>query len=107
MKLLTSGVVMKSAPASRAWRISSATGRRLGSGSAPAVNWMQAAVNGAVIGRDPQLRVELAGAVERDDVVAAADMLAVDKDLRHRAAAAGPPDHLVAAVGLVRRGRYR
>src|SRR3954447_6664272 len=50
---------------------------------------------------DPQLRVELAGAVERGHVVAAADMLAADKDLRHRRAPAGPADHFVAPRWLL------
>ena len=45
--LLASAVMMNSAPASRARRTRSATVRRLGSGSGPAVCWMQAAVNGA------------------------------------------------------------
>src|SRR5215469_14355855 len=44
--------------------------------------------------RDPQFGVEFPGAVERRHVVAAADMLAVDKDLRHRGAAAGALYHL-------------
>src|SRR5712691_2357522 len=43
---------------------------------------------------DPQLRVELAGAVERDHLVAAADMLAIDKDLRDGPAAMRALDHL-------------
>src|SRR5712691_541110 len=43
---------------------------------------------------DPQLRIELAGAVERDHLVAAADMLAIDEDLRDGAAAMRALDHL-------------
>src|SRR6266436_1661302 len=43
---------------------------------------------------DPQLRVELARAVERDHLVAAADMLAIDEDLRDGAAAMRALDHL-------------
>ena len=49
IRLLTSGVMMKSAPASRARRTRSATWRRLGSISGPAVNWTQAAVNGPLM----------------------------------------------------------
>src|SRR5713101_4238812 len=44
--------------------------------------------------RDPQLRVELARAVERDHLVAAADMLAIDEDLRDGPAAMRALDHL-------------
>src|SRR5712664_486191 len=43
---------------------------------------------------DPQLRVELAGAIERDHLVAAADMLAIDEDLRDGPAAMRALDHL-------------
>src|SRR6266513_5006806 len=50
---------------------------------------------------DSQFRVELPGSVERHHVVAAADMLAIDKDLRHRHAAAGAADHLVAPPRLL------
>ena len=53
--------------------------------SRPAVNWTQAAVKDPRHRRDAQQRVELAGAVERREVVAAADMVAVDEDLRHGA----------------------
>src|SRR5712691_10308203 len=50
---------------------------------------------------DPQFRVELAGPVERHHVVAAADMLAVDKDLRHRPAAMRALNHLGAPLRLL------
>src|SRR5260370_40500194 len=43
---------------------------------------------------DPQLGVELAGAVECDHLVAAADMLAIDEDLRDGPAAIRALDHL-------------
>src|SRR6266478_1300337 len=43
---------------------------------------------------DPQLRVEFARAIERDHLVAAADMLAIDEDLRDGAAAMRALDHL-------------
>src|SRR6266481_696285 len=43
---------------------------------------------------DPQLRVEFARAIERDHLVAAADMLAIDEDLRDGPAAMRALDHL-------------
>src|SRR5690349_11564759 len=43
-----------------------------------------------------QLGVELAGAVEGVEIVAAADVLAVDEDLRHAGAAVGARDHFLA-----------
>src|SRR3546814_13652256 len=46
-------------------------------------------------------RIELAGAVERVEIVAAADMLAVDPDLRHGVLAAGLLRHLLALGGVV------
>src|SRR5205823_2535120 len=49
---------------------------------------------------EPELRVELPGPVERDKFVAAADMLAVDKDLRDAGAAAGAADHLIPPARL-------
>src|SRR5437016_11195769 len=70
---------------------------------------------------DPQLRVELTGAVERDHVVAAADMLAIDEDLRDGPAAIRAVDHLLppprllievdldvgSALSLQQRARHR
>src|SRR5712691_2769792 len=50
---------------------------------------------------DAQLRVEQAVAVERHYVVAAADMLAIDKDLRHRPAAMRALNHLGAPLRLL------
>src|SRR5579863_2087189 len=44
----------------------------------------------------PQLGIELAGAIQGGEVVEAADMLAVDEDLRHASAPAGASQHLVA-----------
>src|SRR4051794_29663368 len=41
-------------------------------------------LSGSRTSRAPEHRVELAGAVERVKIVAAADRLAVDEDLRHR-----------------------
>src|SRR5216683_4487635 len=43
---------------------------------------------------DPQLRVEFAGAVQRNHLVAPADMLATDEDLRDSPAAMRALDHL-------------
>src|SRR3546814_7742750 len=47
-------------------------------------------------------RIEPARRVERRKVVAAADMPAVDEDLRHGAPPAGAPDHRVEAVAIHR-----
>src|SRR3546814_15756759 len=46
-------------------------------------------------------RIELAGAVERVEIVAAADMLAVDPHLRHGVLAAALLRHLLALGGVV------
>src|SRR5829696_8683236 len=40
--------------------------------------------SGSRTSRTPQHRIELAGVLERVEIVAAADRLAVDEDLRHR-----------------------
>ena len=45
-------------------------------------------------------RIELAGALERMQVVAAADMHGADENLRHRHAAIRPLDHLVAPLPI-------
>src|ERR1700735_1147139 len=97
----TSGVRMNSAPASRARRISVETASILGSTSGPAETWMQATVTrSAIIGsfRRPvsggELTVQLPGLVQRVGLVAPADMLPIDENLRHRGASAGPLDPL-------------
>src|SRR6202043_2322475 len=46
--------------------------------------------------RAPELGIELAGAVERDQFVGASDVFAVDEDLRYGRTPAGALDHLVA-----------
>jgi hypothetical protein len=51
------------------------------------------------LGLRAEQRVELAGAVERGQVVEAADVPIADPDLRHRATAAAL-DHLVAPLGV-------
>ena len=43
-------------------------------------------------------RIELAGALERIEIVAAADMGRADENLRHRGAAVGAFDHLRCAT---------
>src|SRR6266851_917170 len=48
-----------------------------------------------------KLGVELAGAIEGEQIVGAADMLAVDEDLRHGIAPAGAAHHLVAPFRML------
>ena len=50
--------------------------------------------------RRVQKRIELALAFERVEIVAAADMLVADEDLRHRACAVGLVFHFLAGVGI-------
>src|SRR6478609_2965581 len=50
-----------------------------------------------------QQRIEASGAVERHQLVAAADMPAADENLRHRGASARAADRLLALGGAMRR----
>src|SRR5215475_3069528 len=52
--------------------------------------------------RDVQQRVELACPVQRDQIVTATDVAAIDEDLRHRGAPAGPARRLAALSRTMR-----
>src|SRR3954463_9018170 len=85
-----SGVNSISAPPSAALATASARTRAFASGSMPLLDWKSAI---RVIGSGGDQLVELAGALERDELVAAPDMLALDEDLRHRRSPSRALDH--------------
>src|SRR3954464_9540128 len=85
-----SGVNSISAPPSAALATASARMRAFASGSMPVFDWKSAI---RVIGSGGDQLVELAGALERDELVAAPDMLALDEDLRHRRSPSRALDH--------------
>ena len=78
-----SGVNSISAPPAAASSTASASARALAAGSMPVVDWKRAM---RVMSGRQQL-VELAGAVERHQIVAAADVMLADEDLRNGRAA--------------------
>src|SRR4051794_33944412 len=97
----TSGMVTKSAPLALASRIIATTLATLGPISRPELVCSSASLNRRSMATSGfQHRIELAGLVERVDVVGAADMHAVDEDLRHGAAAVGALAHLPAKVRI-------
>src|SRR6266851_2162505 len=86
-----SGVMMKSAPAPRASRACSRTNATFSAISLLTLVWIRPALNAVAIGEAPsarlgEQRVELARLLEGGQLVGAADILAVDEDLRHRRA---------------------
>src|SRR5262249_47016195 len=96
-----SGVMMKSAPASRASRACSRTKAMFSSMSLLTLVWISPALKRFAMGpasaRLGQQRVELAGRLEGRKLVRAANVLAVDEDLRD-GGALGPRAHLAALL---------
>src|SRR6185295_13937524 len=82
-----SGVMMKSAPASRASRACSHTKATFSAISLLTLVWIRPALNALVIANSSaglgQKRIELARLLEGGELVGSADMLIVDEDLRH------------------------
>jgi len=99
------GVMMKSAPASRRPANEFLDLPQIGPGSGPAVNWNAPRGKWRAHRRSPALD-RACRRVERDHVVAAADMLAVDEDLRTvrppcaRSIHLGPPPRLLIEADL-------
>src|SRR6478672_190844 len=81
-----SGVNRISAPPSAALPIASTSETALACGSIPVCDWKRAIL---VIGLHGDQRVELAGALQCDEVVAAADMALSNEDLGHGHPAVG------------------
>ena len=98
---LTSGVMMKSAPASRARRTSSLAARIFGSISRPVVIWIQAALKRGH-GDRPSKASSLPARSSAARSSEPPTCTPIDKNLRHGGSAAGALDHLIAfrAVGF-------
>src|SRR4051812_42810134 len=99
-----SGVMMKSAPAARASRASARTKATFSATSLLTLVWIRPALNEVMrlspSARLGEQRVELARPLEGGEFVGAADMPAVDEDLRHRRAL-GALAHLGALGGVL------
>src|SRR3546814_9373956 len=100
MKPELSGVATNSAPSAFALRTSAEICATFPAMSSQALDCTRAILTRRLMvwssGDGVEHRIELAGAVERVEIVAAADMLAVDPDLRHGVLAAGLLRHLLA-----------
>src|SRR4029079_8613192 len=85
-----SGVNSISAPPSAALATASTSAWAFASGSMPVCDWKSAI---RVMVSDREQCVELAGALERDELVAAADVPLADEDLGNRHPSLGALDH--------------